>query len=146
MDDLYKLFPRLQRSHCRRTSRRTKRYNCPAWAAGDNDVWWGPDQYSYWPRGVPRQRTLSAFIAAYHTLGYIECASTEYEKGLEKIAIYVNESDQPVHVARQLRDGIWTSKCGTLEDIEHTLEGLEGKEYGSVKCVMKRTRSSGRYQ
>jgi len=45
----------------------------------------------------------------------------------------------PLHVARQLPSGRWSSKLGALQDIEHDLHDLEGTEYGSVVLVMKRT-------
>jgi hypothetical protein len=46
-------------------------------------------------------------------------------------------------MARQLPTGVWTSKCGSLEDIEHeTLEALAGfgpYEYGAVVRFLKRS-------
>lgn len=41
-------------------------------------------------------------------------------------------------MARQLTTGQWTSKCGDLEDIRHTLEGLEGEFYGQASIFMNR--------
>ncbi len=44
-----------------------------------------------------------------------------------------------MHVARQLKEGMWTSKLGPDEDIEHnTLDALEGELYGAVTQVLKR--------
>ncbi len=53
------------------TSPRTVAYNCIAWAAGETRRKWWPDKMgvAYWPKGVPREATLAAFIAAYATLG-----------------------------------------------------------------------------
>jgi len=42
------------------------------------------------------------------------------------------------HAARQLDDGTWTSKLGSLEDITHELQALEGADYGHVVLFMKR--------
>ena len=56
------------------------------------------------------------------------------------MAIYVKGNQNPTHAARQLLPaGIWTSKIGNEEDIEHVSPGvLEGVEYGTVAVVMKR--------
>lgn len=125
------------------TSPETSGYNCIAWAAGDSCKWWWPRVHpfssSYWPDEAPDRETKNAFKEAYRSLGYEECESVEPEQGYEKIAVYTDEDGRPTHAARQLQNGMWTSKCGELEDIEHELEGLEGKNgYGSVSFVMKR--------
>jgi hypothetical protein len=47
-------------------------------------------------------------------------------------------------MARQLNTGLWTSKCGDLEDIQHNLEDLEGGDrygYGKVSHFMKRRKT-----
>lgn len=52
-------------------------YNCIAYAAGDNERWWGRFQglnQAYWPAGAPRELTLEAFVAAYATIGYAPCS------------------------------------------------------------------------
>ncbi len=41
-------------------------------------------------------------------------------------------------MARQVESGLWTSKLGSLEDIEHSLEALEGSVYGAVAVLLKR--------
>jgi regulator of protease activity HflC (stomatin/prohibitin superfamily) len=46
----------------------------------------------------------------------------------------------PVHAARQLPSGMWTSKLGALEDIEHQLEGLAGDRYGKIGQILKRSK------
>jgi hypothetical protein len=62
------------------------------------------------------------------------------EKGFEKVAIYVKGNQNPTHAARQLDSGIWTSKIGNEEDIEHSSPAvLEGLEYGAVAVVMKKS-------
>jgi hypothetical protein len=35
--------------------------------------------------------------------------------------------------------GAWTSKLGSLEDIQHELAGVEGEMYGTIQQFMKRT-------
>jgi hypothetical protein len=81
------------------------------------------------------------FVRAFRQLGYEVCQSPSYEPGLEKVAIYCKGS-APKHMARQLPSGLWTSKCGDLEDITHTLEALEGSDYGNAVLFMRR-RSPG---
>ena len=93
---------------------------------------------AYWPKGVPREVTLEAFIAAYASLGYEACSGGDMEPGFEKIAIYTKPAGTPAHAARQLQNGRWSSKLGDEEDIEHDLSGLECPRYGEVRQFMKR--------
>ena len=140
--DIEKSFPKLQDGGYRITSPDTVDYNCIAWAAGDTEAWWWPDHLDigYWPAGVPRAETLEAFIEAFAALGFTTCDTAEYEKGFEKVAIYVDTSGKPTHAARQLSPGLWTSKLGTLQDIEHEIDGVSGDLYGSVAVIMKRSK------
>ena len=133
------LFPGLATSSYSVMSPATSRYNCLAWAAGHQGDWWEPDPNGdcYWPDGAPRERTLNAVTKAYETLGFVLCQGDHLEPGTEKLAVYARQT-LPTHVARQLSNGRWTSKLGPLEDIEHTLDGLVGTEYGSVVLIMKR--------
>lgn len=134
------LFPGLQAGDFRVASLPTPEYNCIAWAAGETEVWWEPDinnQY-YWPDGVPRNFSLDSFTKAFESIGYVICETHIYEEGLEKIAIYVDSANVPTHASRQLGQGLWTSKLGPSDDIEHSFDGLSGLEYGSITSVMKR--------
>jgi DNA modification methylase len=135
-------FPNLKNCSYSIASPSTVEYNCIAWAAGDNEAWWWPDannQY-YWPDGVPRNESLEAFINVFELMGYTICDTYEYEKGIEKIAIYVDSTRKPTHASRQLNSGSWTSKLGSWVDIEHDLDGISGSEYGSIAVFMKRTK------
>lgn len=140
-EEIEGIFPDIAGGGYSITSPATPEYNCIAWAATDTKAWWWPDinnQY-YWPADIPREETLEAFIKAYETLGYETCKSGGYEEEFEKIAIYLNASNKPTHAARQLGSGRWTSKLGTLEDIEHvTLDGLYGSSYGVAAVFMRR--------
>jgi len=131
-------FPSLRSTQYDVTSPEDAQYNCIAWAAGFNDRWWWPSRRPsyYWP-GDPDDQSMGAFIAVFASLGYAICDSDTPEAGFEKVAIYANESG-PTHIARQLPTGEWTSKCGGLEDIAHTLSGLEGDCYGKVAVIMRR--------
>jgi hypothetical protein len=128
------------------TSKASKRYNCIAWAAGDDIKNWWPDPWGigYWPADVPRTVTLHAFVQAYGKLGYKLCLDGSLQVGLEKIAIFAIElagKEVPTHAALQLESGEWTSKMGPLEDIRHTTVDLvRGPVYGKVACFMSRPR------
>ena len=75
-------------------------------------------------------------------MGYQPCDTGDLETRFEKIAIYVDQvTREPTHAARQLTNEIWTSKLGSLEDIEHTLEGITGAEYGEIGQFLKRPTS-----
>lgn len=131
-------FPRLK-SQYRVTSAPTSNYNCVAWAAGDTSRWWWPEGLAYWPPGVPRQRTVEAFVAAYRTMGFAICADGSHELGFEKVAIYADSRGEPQHAARQLETGLWTSKLGAEADIEHPdPDALAGGVYGAPVLYMRR--------
>src|SRR5437879_4179528 len=123
-EDIEELFPNLQMTGYRITSPLTRQYNCIAWAAGDAQRWWDPTRhkdFGYWPDDVPRELSVLAFVQLYESLGYLVCDRHDLEEGLEKVAIFADESGRPTHAARQLRSGVWTSKLGRLEDIEHDI-------------------------
>ena len=74
--------------------------------------------------------------------GFEDCPDAVAENGFEKIAIYTDPDGEPQHIARQLPNGLWTSKLGDDCDIQHnTLRGLEGDNYGRATCFMKRATS-----
>jgi hypothetical protein len=124
----------------------TNRYNCLAWAAGEDFRWWWPDplNVSYWPPGVDRSVTAEAFVQAYSILGFSSCPSGDLELGVEKIALYgvgAPGAEVPTHAARQLPSGEWTSKLGPLEDITHaSADGVAGRPYGRILGYLARRR------
>src|SRR2546426_8468560 len=133
------VFPGLRGQSYHIKSPRDRRYNCIAFAAGDDRNWWWPDvaEEDTWPAGVARVTTVAAFREAFATLGYVVCDHDQLETGFEKIALFAL-AGVPKHAARQLPGGRWTSKLGPMEDIEHGLHDLTGMVYGSVVLVMKR--------
>lgn len=133
-------FPNLQVGHARITSPKSDSYNCIAYAAGDTSKWWWPDAYghSYWPPLAMRVEALPAFQQAYSLLGYQLCANGQHTDGIEKIAVF-QSNGKPTHAARQLKNGVWTSKMGPWHDIVHTENCLTGSnEYGSIAFFMQR--------
>lgn len=134
-------FPRLAAGNFSITSPTTWRYNCIAWAAGDDTKWWWPVN-KYWPGGSPQSTSLDAFSMMFGTLGYTTADHPDLENGFEKIALYVNSHKQVTHAARQLPSGLWTSKLGQNYDVTHTLEALEAGFYGMVGKILKRIQLS----
>jgi hypothetical protein len=122
------------------TSPKEKRYNCIAYAARDEKRWWWPDAMNvgYWPPGFPRETTLDSFVAVFQSLGFQPCENGEIETGYEKIAIYTKPAGTVTHAARQFPDGSWRSKLGPDHDISHAVNGLDCKNYGSMRVFLKR--------
>ncbi len=144
-NEIEKSFPNLQSTGYSITSPATIDYNCIAWAADDIEAWWWPDplKENYWTPEIPRAINIKTFIRAFELLGYTVCNNPEYENDLEKITIYADSKGKPTHAARQLSSGKWTSKLGTLEDIEHhTLDSLAGPHYGSLAIILKRPKKN----
>ncbi len=133
------VFPGLRDQPYVITSPRDRRYNCIAFAAGDNRTWWWPDadEEDTWPAGVARAETVEAFRDAFVTLGYVACDDEWLELDYEKVALFAFAS-VPKDAARQLPNSRWASKLGPMEGIEHSLHDLTGMLYGSVVLVMKR--------
>lgn len=139
-------FENIKTSDFRCTSDPDNDYNCIAWAAGRVDnYWWPTTLWPYhWPDGLPKEPThvaesVANFVAAFETEGYEVCRSGRFSHRYEKVAIYANEHDRVKHAARLLPTGVWSSKLGEHEDIEHdTLKCIEGKGYGHVRVFLRR--------
>jgi hypothetical protein len=134
-------FPRLTPTNHRITSPPSIHYNCIAWAIGDTSIWWQPGLH--WPFPThPLDDTVEELKRAFATVGYAECAAGDLELGFEKVALF-GTFGQYTHAARQLKNGQWTSKLGTEEDIEHdAVELVGGGIYGDVALFMKRQLSN----
>ena len=138
-------WPKLRADGAEKKSDASIQYNCIAWAAErDQKRWWQPEKkepWDYWPPGIPDDGTFDCFVALFESIGYKKCTGRHLEVFYEKVALYSNNSEF-THVASQLQSGIWTSKLGPEEDIEHnsleSLEGTFGWEYGEVKQMLKR--------
>jgi hypothetical protein len=144
-EELEQRFPKLKESPYFIRSAEDPRYNCVAFAAGDERNWWEQGaRLCYWPPGVDRGDTLESWARVFEIHGYKISRHDDYglELNTDKIAIYVDLDLTPTHVARQLPDGRWKSKLGKGHDIEHdSLDALEGDqmdEYGIVAQIMKR--------
>ena len=115
-------------------------YNCIAYAAGENHRWWthiAGDEY-YWPEHVSRTPAIASLVEVFAGLGYEICPDAGVEDGYEKVALY-RIGDRWSHAARQLLNGMWSSKLGPDEDISHaTPESLDPEFYGAIHCIMRR--------
>jgi hypothetical protein len=148
---LRQYFPKLRVGNASVTSCPDARYNCIAWAAKNNAIWWQYDPQgtagvkTYWPRELTEGDTVPSWTHVFELEGYKQTDNGRYERGFEKIAIYADKNGKPTHVARQIGSGRWTSKLGKGADIEHdNLDRLAGgskDEYGSlVKFLVRRKR------
>jgi hypothetical protein len=136
-------FPNLSKDLYEVTSDETNDYNCIAFAAGDNTRWWEPDPHGvyYWPSQIKREYTVECYVEVFESLGYQKCRCSLRKRGFEKVALYHDPvGNSPTHAARQLPNGIWKSKLGGWEDIEHkTLKCLNGRtSYGELVQILKR--------
>jgi hypothetical protein len=164
---LEQVFPKLSAAGYEKTSEQTGTpldpgaYNCIAWAAEDvhHGYWW-PTPNGTWPLWVKRETTVPCFVKAFRCLGYVRAKHSRREFGYHKVALFAIHTSrgptplpntdrdfrdwEPTHMARQLPDETWTSKCGGNEDIRHfTIDALEsyGKRldaYGCAILYMKR--------
>jgi hypothetical protein len=149
-------FPAVIRWPVTRTSDPTEDYNCFAYVVGCEEVPWWPlpirPPYIYWPVPVKddEEDTLAPVLAGFQAVGFAVCQDGNLEAGIEKIAIYVKDRDEPTHAAIQREDGTWQSKLGDGIDVAHELESLESTDefgpsiYGNARYFMCRKRESGR--
>lgn len=96
-----------------------------------------PNSY-YWPDGLPRNFQLSTFVELFRREGYEKSSDGSLEVGKEKIVIYTNDIGSVLHAARQLSDGMWTSKMGPQEDIRHETPLSLSVGYGQPAQYMER--------
>ena len=140
---LQEWFPRLVEGAYVVTSPATEEYSCIAWAIGDSTKKWDPSPIEgrYWPPNLSRRYDLKSFAEMYRVAGgFLPCATGDLESGIEKIALYAGDANEVRHAALQLPSGMWTSKLGDFEDIQHALDALEGCGYGAVKMFLGRQR------
>lgn len=117
------------------TSLKTDDYNCVAWASEIDDEWieYPYDDYQNFDDSVHK------YINHFLQLGFTKTDKQQHEEGILKIAIYTDQQQNFLHVARSLPNKRWTSKIGDWEDIEHnTLDVLSGEFYGSPQIIMQK--------
>ena len=142
---LEEIFPNLAATDYTITSPASDQYNCIAWAAGDKTRWWWPDPLGiyFWPENASRTESPASFIEAFRGFQYEPCGMDDsFEAEFEKVALFIDASGNITHMTRQVNSGVWSSKLGGLEDIEHALKAINGEIYGFPLMVMKRPRRS----
>ena len=143
-EEIKSYWPNLSKEHFEFTSLKTISYNCLAWATGNNRNWM--DMYVFQARYDLDMDTLDHSAEGYASFlqqhfGFERCDNGDFEKGMEKIALFEDNNKEWSHASRLLENGKWTSKMGRWEDIEHaSLEVLQGKFYGQLKIFMKRNK------
>ena len=137
------LFPNLANTQYEITSPSSSSTNCIAYAIGRQGNMWPEQVNGYsWPTEISDEETIDAFIQLFERENYVQCSDGNFEEGFEKIALYTDSRNIPTHAAKQLANGLWTSKLGKLEDIEHEISGIEGDrpcDYGNANLFMKRS-------
>lgn len=141
--DIQNAFPNLNKSNSSITSPPDEYYNCIAWAAEFDDVWMWPDQNTpeyYWPPELKKENTVDAFKKAFALYGYTECENGTFQEGIVKVVLYVDNTNVPTHMSRQLiSDNKWTSKLGSTYDISHDdPSDLDGPAYGTAKYYFQK--------
>jgi hypothetical protein len=134
---LYNDFPLLRKEWHEITSPSTNVYNCLAWAAGDNTKRWDPGYPWYWPINL-REVTIDSFVKVYESIGFVCCDDQCFEDGFEKIVIFLKLDGTPTHVARMIKQDVFTSKLGNSYDISHSKDALNGSKYGYPVIYMRR--------
>jgi hypothetical protein len=129
-------------------------YNCIAWAACYDNVWWEPlpenkrpitrfDGVVFdWPFDAPSNSKVETLIGIFKNKRYETCNDGNIENGYRKICFYGNDIDNITHASRQFiggkYHGKWTSKLGASFEIIHgTPYTIESTEYGNVLQFMK---------
>jgi hypothetical protein len=145
---LIQKFPNLQNESFKPVSEDSDEYNCIAWAADVVDDRWWPDPdpaNAFWPIAWRDPNDKDCFIGAFKSYGNYEPCDKDFslEAGYEKVVLYVDSNDDPKHMARQLANGKWTSKCGVYgwDIIHETVKGVEGQEYGQAILALRRERT-----
>src|SRR5262245_58321372 len=69
------------------------RYNCIAWAVGDETKWWEPstDPRHHWPTDIPKDPSLGTITSLLKKYRFLTCASMQLSPRTEKVAIYCED-------------------------------------------------------
>lgn len=120
-------------------------YNSISWAAGDTERWWWPDKFKqlYWPPEAKRQASVGCCVEAFMQLGYEPSQHGALEPGFSKVSIF-GDADL-VHAARQVSNGLWTSKLGRSVLVQHGLSAID-ELYGRPAVFMRRSLTRGTAQ
>jgi hypothetical protein len=82
---------------------------------------------------------IENYVKVFELRGYAVCPDSSFEQGFEKLAIYQEDDSSFTHIARQLPNGLWLSKLGPYEDVQHkTPEALTDDDYGFPSIYLRR--------
>ena len=97
------------------------------------------DGVSVWPDQTA-ETDIRSFVEAFKRVGFEECENDMLEDGKQKVVLYCYPgTNECTHAARQLKNGMWTSKLGESNDIQHsTPYTIQGRIYGNVACILVR--------
>ena len=117
-------------------------YNCIAWAYGSTTNWFWPKNTGmptwFWPPNIPTEENIESFVKLFESIGYSLCENGKLEEGFQKVAIY-EKNNIPTHAAKQLTNGLWSSKLGSHFDASHRFATTYNSiDYGNVTRFMKR--------
>jgi type VI secretion system secreted protein VgrG len=108
----------------------TPTYNCICWSLGTTDSW-------VWPRAGGQPVTLADFDGLYSYYGYKRVVGMDLsvKPGTEKVVLFARRGEygnaEITHASRQMTDGSWSSKLGSLPLIRHLKpEDVTGPTYG----------------
>ena len=114
-------------------------FNCVSFTLGIYDSWMWTNEKSWPYQKIPRDSGINGFRKLYELYGYVDCDTSDFEEGYDKIALY-SKNGKATHACKQFSD-MWRSKLGPSVIIEHKLEWLCGDgedEYGNIEFIMKR--------
>lgn len=131
------LFPNLPSDQYQETSELTCAYNCIAFAAEDIENWWWPSEDGYWPVDITDDSVASFQYAFKESRNYEPCEDGQLEAGFQKVAVYAL-GNSVKHMARQLENGLWTSKLGHGWDISHQTADSLCPHYGDSISYLRR--------
>lgn len=137
-------FPKVCKENCRQDNARQSddRYNCIAFAIGNDRLWIWPSgkKGQYWPEGIQRDESVEAFSAMFEYFGFQPCAMTDFRGDIHQIVIYANEVKgvlRVTHAAKRIDDLWWHSKLGRQLAVYHHLNALDGPDdYGLPYAFM----------
>src|ERR1051325_11173999 len=95
-------FPKLSSGGYSIESPEDRKYNCVAFAIGNPTRNWQwmpqPTGGYYWPPDIEGDATIEAWTRVFRIHGDRQCENGDFETGVEKVALYIDEEGIPTHV------------------------------------------------
>lgn len=115
--------------------RHTWDYNCISNSVGIKNQWINPEDVGF----------VDDFDKFYDEHGYVPLDNLDFSlvAGFEKVVLFCNYFEEPIHAIKQEPDGSWSSKNGAEELIRcRSPYDLAGGSYGQPCRVYIRTKES----